>query len=228
MKANHELQVLFEDNHLIAVIKPSGMLVQKDHHDDQSLLDLVRDYLKEKYNKPGNVFVGLIHRLDRPVSGVVLFAKTSKGASRLSEQFRKRTVTKTYHCLVEGLLKNKAGTIISYLEKNEEKNITKCFQQAGPNRDRAELAYEVIETNKKISLLKVNLLTGRSHQIRAQLADIGHPILGDTKYGSKIKLSDSDLAEIALAATSLEFKLATKDETKVVEMEIPSNWSAHF
>lgn len=212
-----DLKVLYEDNHLIAVFKPTGMLTQGDITGDRCLMDEVKLYLKEKYKKPGNVFLGLLHRLDRPVSGIVLFAKTGKGASRLSEQFRNRTIDKTYHALVLGKPRENKGNLVNFIKKN-----------ANENAKRAELSYEVISSNSELSrsesedrdeaklhraysLLKINLKTGRFHQIRVQLTLLGHPIVRQDK-------------NICLCATSISFKLATKNEMKEISIPIPK-WS---
>jgi len=209
------LKVLYEDNHLIAVFKPAGVLVQGDETGDKCLMDEVKEYLKKKYNKPGNVFLGLLHRLDRPVSGVILFAKTSKGASRLSEQIRNYKVKKVYQALVEGKPKNKQGILINYLKKDEQKNFVTVFDAPTDGALKAELDYEVIGDN----LLQINLKTGRPHQIRAQLAHIGHPIVGDTKYGSKKRYKDG---QIALCATELTFETATTKEVKNIKVDCKS------
>lgn len=213
-----KLNILYEDNHLIAVYKPAGILVQGDSSGDISLFDEVKKYLKEQYQKPGNVFLGLIHRLDRNVDGIVLFAKTSKGASRLSEQFRLHSVEKTYHAWVEGDVKNKRGTLVNFLKHDENKNKTEVFDNEMNGSDRGELAYEVIKKEGSSTLLKIRLKTGRHHQIRAQLSHIGHPIIGDKKYGSKIILPDQKLA---LTATSLSFDTATAGERKCITIDIP-------
>lgn len=212
-----KLKVLYEDNHLIAVYKPAGILTQGDRSKDVCMMDMVKDYLKEKYHKPYNVFLGLLHRLDRQVSGIVLFAKTSKGASRLSEQFRSRKVEKIYHAVVLGELKQDREKLVSFLKKNEKEKIK-----------RAELFYEVLAFNKKYSLLKIKLQTGRFHQIRVQLSSMGFPILGDIRYGAPFLLPDKN---IALSATSLSFKTATKpsfakatESKKEVSIPIPGEW----
>ncbi len=205
------LKVLYEDNHLIAVYKPAGILVQGDETGDTSLMDEIKVYLKEKYEKTGNVFLGLLHRLDRPVSGIVLFAKTSKGASRLSEQFRVHSIKKIYQAVVEGSPKIPAQTLVHYLKKDEERNFVTVFDQEVRDSKRAELVYKVIQSNDKSSLLEIELKTGRPHQIRTQLAHIGHPIVGDVKYGAKKPLCDKS---IALRAIQLEFLLPTKEEKK--------------
>jgi len=212
-----KLKVLYEDNHLIAVYKPAGILTQGDRSKDVCMMDMVKDYLKDKYHKPYNVFLGLLHRLDRQVSGIVLFAKTSKGASRLSEQFRSRKVEKIYHAVVLGEPKQDREKLVSFLKKNEKEKIK-----------RAELFYEVLAFNKKYSLLKIKLQTGRFHQIRVQLSSMGFPILGDIRYGAPFLLPDKN---IALSATSLSFKTATKpsfakatESKKEVSIPIPGEW----
>ncbi|MFA6105526.1 MAG: RNA pseudouridine synthase [Patescibacteria group bacterium] len=216
-----DLKVLYEDNHLIAVYKPAGILVQEDKTGDSSLLDQVRYYLKNKYHKPGKVFLGLIHRLDRPVSGIIIFGKTSKGAARLSEQFREHTVEKIYHAVVCGKPEKAKQTIIHHIVKDENKNKVKIYDSPTKDSKDAELTYEVVKSNSKYSLLKIWLGTGRSHQIRAQLSAIGHPIVGDIKYGAPEPLPDKSLA---LSATSLAFVTATGEESIKLESQIPDQW----
>lgn len=217
------LQVLYEDNHLIAVYKPAGVLVQGDITGDPTLMDEVKYYLKQKYHKTGKVFLGLLHRLDRNVQGVILFAKTSKGASRLSEQFRNHTVEKIYHAVVEGKPKKSSETLVHWLTKDAESNRTTVHGRQTAASQQAELSYEVVTSSKKYSLLKIKLGTGRSHQIRAQLGHIGCPIVGDVKYGASKQLPNQVLA---LAATSLGFKTATGEELKMVTVPIPSDFKA--
>lgn len=212
-----KITVLYEDNHLIAVLKPAGILTQGDKTHDINLLDETKKYLKEKYKKPGNVFLGLVHRLDRPVSGIVLFAKTSKGASRLSEQFRNHRVEKTYHAIVLGKPKKDREVLINYLKKNGDKKKTALSREK--NDQLAELSYQVITSNNKYSLLKIKIKTGRFHQIRAQLSSIGCPILGDIKYGAPFALSNKS---IALSATSIIFQTATAKEKVEISIAIPS------
>ncbi len=209
-----KLKVLYEDNHLIAVYKPAGILTQGDNSKDVCMMDMVKDYLKEKYRKPYNVFLGLLHRLDRQVSGIVLFAKTSKGASRLSEQFRSRKVEKIYHAVVLGEPKQDREKLVNFLKKNEKENIK-----------RAELFYTVIASNKKYSLLKIKPQTGRFHQIRIQLSSMGFPILGDIRYGAPFLLPDKN---IALSATSLSFKTATKEGMEKISIPIPGEWREYI
>jgi len=215
------IKVLYEDNHLIAVFKPAGVLVQGNI----SLMDEVKKYLKEKYKKQGNVFLGLIHRLDRPVSGIVLYAKTSKGASRISEQFRNRTIEKTYNALVVGKPEREKGTLINYLKKDENRKISVVGKEGESGYDRAELEYRIIKTNEKYSLLEIKIKTGRFHQIRAQMSEMGCPILGDVKYGAKSLLPDKS---IALCAVSLSFQLAVKKEIKKISIEYPKEWEKYL
>lgn len=209
------LKVLYEDNHLIAVVKSAGMLSQRDKTGDVSILDEVREYLKEKYKKPGNVFLGLLHRLDRPVSGIILLAKTSKGASRLSEQFRENRIKKTYSALVLGKPKSDRGVLVDILsKKNQKASVSKKGKEA-------VLAYEVVSSNEKYSLLKINLETGKFHQIRAQLSHAGFPIIGDVKYGGP---KWRDEKSIALAATELSFTTATDEKEVILSIKVPEGW----
>ncbi len=214
------LSVLFEDNHAVAVFKPPGVPVAPDASGDLCLFDMVKRYLKETYKKPGNVFLGLVHRLDRPVSGVVVFAKTSKGASRLSEQFRMRTVSKVYHALVVGVFKTNHGVLRNFLKKNERHSVRRavCDDRDG---DLAELSYDVVSTNGIFSLVTVYLHTGKFHQIRAQLSAAGCPIVGDVKYGASEPLPD---ASICLIANELAFFTATTHERIVLRVPVPSEW----
>lgn len=207
------MKVLYEDNHCIVVYKDAGIPVQGDETGDTSLMDMVKTYLKEKYQKPGAVFLGLIHRLDRPVSGIVIFGKTSKGASRLSEQFRVHTVKKIYRALVEGTLEKKEGALINYLSKDEKRNFVTVYD--GPHGDakKAELSFKVIESKGKNTLVEIELKTGRSHQIRSQFAHIGHSLVGDSKYGAKEKYTKG---AIALSAVKLEFDQPVTGERIII------------
>ncbi|MBI4404751.1 MAG: RNA pseudouridine synthase [Deltaproteobacteria bacterium] len=205
------MSILFEDNHLIAVYKPSGVLTQGDKSKELSLMDLTKSYLKERYKKPGNVFLGLLHRLDKPVSGVVLFAKTSKAASRMSKAFRERKVTKVYWALVEGVPDKKESTLKHFVFR--ESNRTKVFDKNLPGAKLAELRYRVVREFDKYCLCEVVLLTGRKHQIRAQLAHIGCPVLGDTLYGSSARLGN-----IALVAIKLEFSHPINNQILTIEV----------
>ena len=219
------IQVLYEDNHVIAVFKPAGVLMQGDASGKESLLDTLRAFLKERDKKPGKVFLGLLHRLDRPVSGIVLFAKTSKGAARLSEQFRNRTIQKTYHAIVEGRVNPPAGILKNYLCKNSAKKIALVSDTPLVGYSEAILSYKTILSADDYSLMTVSLKTGRFHQIRAQLAHIGHPIVGDTKYGFNEKISNG---AIALCSTGLEFVTATGGETKKLSVSYPESWEKYL
>lgn len=184
-----KLKVLYEDNHIIVVEKMPNVPSQSDKTEDIDMLTIVKQYIKEKYNKPGNVYLGLVHRLDRPVGGVMVFAKTSKAASRLSEQVRNKTFKKQYLAVVDGKIEGKNGTLEDYLYKDERNNISKVVNKEKKNSKYAKLDYEVITYNevKNLSLLKINLYTGRHHQIRVQLSNFGHSIFGDQKYGTRGK-----------------------------------------
>jgi len=219
------VRVLYEDNHLVAVYKPSGTLVQADSTKDPTLIDEVKYYLKQEHHKPGRVWLGLIHRLDRPVAGIILFAKTSKGAARISEQMRCHTLKKIYHALVIGRPPEPHGTLVHFLKKDPKRNMVQAFTAEQPEALRAELDYELIKAGERFSLLKIQLKTGRPHQIRAQLSAIGCPVVGDVKYGAPEPLPDRS---VALAATSLSFELATKAERQTVEIPVPEEWSAYL
>ena len=195
------LEVLYEDNHAIAVVKPHGMLVQGDNTGDASLMDKVKAYLKEKYHKPGDVFLGLVHRLDRPVGGIVIFGKTSKGAARLSEQFRSHTVEKVYTATVEGCPAELEGAVVLWLKKNEATNHVTAFKKETPGALKAELSYKVLESDGQRSKIEVRPKTGRPHQIRVSMQHLGCPIVGDKKYGAKTTFDGG----IALVATKLSF-----------------------
>ena len=214
------LDILYLDNHLIAVLKPAGLLTQTDHTGDDSLVEKVRQWIRDEYNKPGNIFLGLVHRLDRNVSGVVLFARTSKAASRLSRQFREGTPTKIYRAIVHGTLKEKQATLIHYLRKEKSLKAT-VFPRETPSAKRAELSYEVIESRENKSLIEVTLATGRFHQIRAQMAFTGHPIMGDVKYGAPDPLANH---KIALHAHKLVFSHPVSNEETTLTVPDPDDW----
>lgn len=219
------LEILHEDNHCLAVQKPAGLLVQGDLSGDECLLDLARTDLKHRYAKPGNVFVGLVHRLDRPVSGVVLLAKTSKAASRLSEQFRSGSVEKVYWAWVEGRRDLDRGEWVDQLVKDEARNVVQVVSGDRPDSKQARLAYRAIELHAGRMLLELRPMTGRSHQIRVQLASRGLPIVGDRKYGAKSMLAALDGgSRIALHARSLGFTHPTSREAITVVAPVPADW----
>ena len=207
------IQVLYEDNHLIAVNKKTGDIVQGDKTGDEPLSDKVKSYLKEKYNKPGNVFCGVIHRIDRPVSGVVLFAKTSKALTRMNELFRDREIQKIYWAIVKEKPKNEQGTLINYLLKDEKTNKSKVVDAENKNGLKSELTYKVIAKTDNYFLLEISPTTGRHHQIRVQLAAMGCPIKGDLKYGFARSNKDGS---ISLHARKLIFAHpVTKEKTEI-------------
>ena len=196
------MDVLYEDNHLIIVNKAPSEIVQGDKTGDKPLSESIKEYLKEKYHKPGNVFCGVTHRLDRPTSGVVVFAKTSKALSRLNEMFRNGEVDKTYWAIVKNRPPKDEDTLIHYLIKNEKTNKSTAYDSEKPNTKKAILHYKLIAASQKYFLLEVDLETGRHHQIRCQLAKIGCPIKGDLKYGAERSNPDGS---ISLHARTISF-----------------------
>lgn len=182
-----KLNVVYEDNHIIVVEKPVNIPSQGDKTGDTDMLTLVKAYIKKKYNKPGEVYLGLVHRLDRPVGGVMVFARTSKAAARLSEQVRNKDFKKKYLVIADGKFEKNKGTLEDYLLKNEKTNTSKVVKEGTKNAKLAILDYEVLKYNEEINLsvVKVNLHTGRHHQIRVQMANAGHSICGDQKYGTR-------------------------------------------
>lgn len=189
-----KLNILYEDNHIIVVLKPQNVLSQGDSTTDKSLLDMVKEYIKETYNKPGNVYVGLVHRLDRPTGGVMVFAKTSKSASRLAEQMKAKQFTKKYLAVVVGAPKYRASRLEHFLKKDEKTNIVKIAPRGEEGAKQAVLEYKTIKTVDKVSLLEVQILTGRSHQIRVQMSQIGCPVFGDAKYNGDTLAKGHNLA----------------------------------
>jgi len=179
----NNLQILYEDNHIIVVNKRVGDIVQGDKTGDKPLSEIVKEYIKEKYNKPGDVFLGVVHRLDRPTTGIVVFARTSKALSRLNELFSKRETQKTYWAVVKNKPPKDADTLVHYLKRNEKNNTSKAYLKEIPESKKAILDYKIIKTLDNYFVLEVDLHTGRHHQIRAQLSAIGCPIKGDLKYG---------------------------------------------
>lgn len=208
------LKVLFEDNHIIVVEKKPNVPSQADKTEDEDMLTIVKQYIKEKYNKPGNVYLGLVHRLDRPVGGIMIFAKTSKAASRLSNQVREKVFKKKYLAVVDGKITQKQGILEDYLYKDERNNRSKVVHKDKKNAKLAKLDYQVLKYNevKDLSLLEINLHTGRHHQIRVQLANFGHSIFGDQKYGTR-----GQGKQIALWAYELTIKHPITKEEMVFE-----------
>lgn len=206
MMKTSDLQIIYEDNHLIVIVKPANILSQKDYTNDIDITDIVKDYLKEKYQKPGNVYLGLVHRLDRRVSGVMVFAKTSKAAARLSESIREQVINKKYYAIVCGFVKE-SKSLKHYLEKVKTKEgyLAVVSENKSKNSKEAILNFKVLKNfiieESKFSLLEIELITGRYNQIRAQLSHINHPIINDFKYGYKLKkFSD----ELGLACVEME------------------------
>ncbi len=178
-----KLTVLYEDNQIVVVIKPQNVPTAEDASGDLDMLSMVKAYVKEKYNKPGEVFIGLVHRLDRPTGGIMVFARNSKSAKRLSQQFASHDVEKVYYAVTNGVVKVKSQTLVNYVKKDEKENIVKIVPMSESGAKKAELEYKVLQTTESESLLEVRILTGRSHQIRLQLSNIGFPLVGDVKYG---------------------------------------------
>lgn len=218
------LKILFEDNHIIVVEKTPNIPSQSDKTGDIDMLTLVKQYIKEKYNKPGNVYLGLVHRLDRPVGGIMIFAKTSKAASRLSDEVREKVFKKKYLAVVDGKIEKTKGSLENYLYKDERNNMSKVVNKDKKNAKLAKLDYEVLfyDEVKNLSLLKINLHTGRHHQIRVQLSNFGHSIFGDQKYGTR-----GTGKQIALWAYELTIMHPiTKEEMTFIDLpEKVGTWS---
>lgn len=215
------MEVLYEDNHIIVVNKHPGEIVQGDKTGDEPLSEVVKRYLKEKYNKPGNVFCGVVHRIDRPVGGVVVFAKTSKALSRLNDMLRKGEIHKTYWALVEGKPNQEEATLRDFLVSDGRINKTFVSQSGADGSKESVLKYKMLATGDRYSVLEVNLLTGRKHQIRCQLSSIGHPIKGDLKYGAKRSNKDGG---ISLLARHIEFVHPVSKELIAVDAPAPEEF----
>lgn len=218
-----DLNVIYEDNHIIVVVKPVNIPSQGDKTGDLDMLTIIKKYLKEKYNKPGEVYLGLVHRLDRPTGGVMVFAKTSKAAGRLSEQIRNKEFEKKYLCIVDGKMEKETDTFKDYLWKNEKTNTSKVVDKNNKNAKEAILDYEVMKYNEEINLsvVKVNLHTGRHHQIRVQFSSRNHSLYGDQKYGTRGRGK-----QLALWAYSLSILHPITKERLVFEKlpEIDGSW----
>ena len=220
------MTVLYEDNHLIIVNKQAGEIVQGDKTGDAPLSDIVKDWLKEKHNKPGNVYLGVVHRLDRPVSGVVLFAKTSKALPRLNKMFAGHdNVSKTYWAIVQNRPQTPQGTLTHWLTRNEKNNTARAYDREVPGSKKAVLDYELIASGDRYYLLEIHLHTGRHHQIRCQLAKIGCPIKGDLKYGAPRSNPDGS---ISLHARNLTLEHPVSHENISVTAPVPNDtlWQA--
>lgn len=227
------LKILYEDNHLTGVYKPPGILVQGDYSDEITMIDILRKYLAEKYNKTGNVYLGLVHRLDKPACGSMIFAKTSKAAKRLSEQFRKHRIKKIYYAIVEGKIKQKQNLIKSWISRNKNISVSHPTKKY-PDSKYAELKYRVLNPDtdldnddcfdlpKNATLVEIELITGRKHQIRSQFASLGNPVWGDSLYGSTKTLDLKN--SIALLSYSMMFEHPTSKEPITIKSNIPESW----
>lgn len=215
-----DLKVLYEDNHIIAVNKPAGMLVQGDKTGDETIGDVVKQYVKEKYEKPGEVFLGVVHRIDRPVSGIVLFARTTKALQRLNEMFQKREIQKTYWAIVQSRPEKETDLLVNYLVKNEQKNMSRVVGADTKGALICELEYKLIAESDNYWLLEVDPHTGRHHQIRVQLANMGCIIKGDLKYGAKRSNKD---ASICLHARMIQFIHPVKKEEILITAPVPDD-----
>lgn len=214
------MQVIYEDNHIIIVSKRSGEIVQGDKTGDKTLADDVKQYIKEKYAKPGNVFLGVVHRLDRPVWGLVVFAKTSKALSRLNDMFRTGDVHKTYWAITQNCPAEPEATLTDWIRRNEKQNKSYAYSREVPDSKKAVLHYKVIGRSDNYTLVEVNLMTGRHHQIRCQLANIGCPIKGDLKYGARRSNPDGS---ISLLARKIEFVHPVSKEKIYAEAPLPDD-----
>ena len=213
------MNIIYEDNHIIVVEKPCNILVQEDDSKDIDLLTMVKNYIKEKYNKPGNVYVGLVHRLDRPVGGVMVFAKTSKAASRLSDQIRKNEISKVYTAVLCGKAKE-FDTLCDYMVKDSKTNTSRTCSKNEKDAKYAELSYSLLSYKNDLSIVEIHLKTGRSHQIRVQFSSRGLPLWGDQRYNKKAKIGE----QIALYATSLSFTHPTTKEVLTFTINTPSSY----
>ena len=215
------VKVIYEDNHLLVVEKPVNILSQGDDTNDKDMVNLLKQYVKEKYNKPGNVYIGLVHRLDRPVGGAMVFAKTSKAASRLSEQVRNKTFKKTYRAVIHGTMNKESDTLKDYLYKNKKTNMVSVVNKNHKDAKNAELSYETLENKNSFSLVEIDLKTGRPHQIRVQFASRKHPLFGDQRYGQNVNKVGQ---QIALWSHKLEITHPTTKEKMEFTCEPPQEY----
>ena len=213
------IKVIYEDNHLLVVEKPVNILSQGDNTNDYDMVNLIKKYLKEKYNKPGNVFVGLVHRLDRPVGGCMVFAKTSKAASRLSEQVRNKSFKKTYRAVIHGNMNKKSDNLLDYLYKNKKTNMVSVVNKNTKEAKDARLSYETLDSKKGFSLVQIDLQTGRPHQIRVQFASRKHPLFGDQRYGQHLNKVGQ---QIALWSYKIEIQHPTTKEKMEFVCDVPN------
>jgi 23S rRNA pseudouridine1911/1915/1917 synthase len=220
VKNDRYFKVIFEDNHLFVVNKASGVLVQGDSTGDIPLVEYCKTYIKEKYNKPGAVFLGVVHRIDRPVSGIVVFARTSKSLARMNELFREKETKKTYWAIVKNKPPQETGNLVHWLLKDEKKNKTTAYSRETPGALRSELSYRIIANEAGQYILEVNPVTGRPHQIRVQLASMGCPIKGDVKYGFPTPNEDGS---ICLHAKALAFIHPVKKESMQFKAPLPDS-----
>lgn len=219
------MEVLYEDNHIIIVYKEAGEIVQGDKTGDEPLSEIVKRWIKDKYQKPGNVFLGIVHRLDRPVSGLVVFAKTSKALTRLNNMFRNGEVHKTYWAIVARPPFEKEATLTDWLVRNERQNKSYAYNHQVPTSKKSILHYKVINQSERYTLLEINLMTGRHHQIRCQLSNMDCPIKGDLKYGAQRSNSDGS---ISLLSHRIEFIHPVSKENICIESPLPNDnlWQA--
>jgi len=215
-----QLDILFEDNHLIAINKPAGMLVQIDNTGDKALEDIVKEYIRVKYDKPGDVFLGVTHRIDRPVSGIVLFAKTTKALTRINEMFKINKIKKTYWAIVKNRPAEPKATLEHYIFRDTKRNVSRASEKEIPNSKKAILSYSLVSSSENYHLLEIDLKTGRHHQIRCQLAKIGCPIKGDLKYG--FARSNPD-AGISLHSRQMVFEHPVKKEIITIIAPTPKD-----
>lgn len=215
------IKVIYEDNHLLVVEKPVNILSQGDNTNDNDMVNLLKKYLKEKYNKPGNVFVGLVHRLDRPVGGCMVFAKTSKSASRLSEQVRNKSFKKTYRAVIHGNMNKKSDNLLDYLYKNKKTNMVSVVSKNKREAKDARLSYETLDSQKGFSLVQIDLQTGRPHQIRVQFSSRKHPLFGDQRYGQHLNKVGQ---QIALWSYKIEIQHPTTKEKMEFVCDVPKEY----
>lgn len=226
MKSNREnLQVLFEDNHIVIVNKRAGDITQGDKTGDKPLSDIVKEYIKEKYNKPGNVYLGVVHRLDRPTSGIIIFARTSKALERLNKMLREKTIKKTYWAVVKNQPKKEKDSLINFLKKNPKNNKSTAYNKEVGGSKKAILHYKTIKKLDNYSLLEIDLETGRHHQIRCQLSNIGSAIKGDLKYGFNRSNKDGS---IHLHARKINLTHPVTKEEVFITAPVPNDviWKA--